>query len=104
MRYECKQCGTEFTKDWGPASCPKCGSKDLWITGGETRAILIVLAACLGVLAVMLCCLLLPLEALWGGYGAALKLGAVIGGVVAFLVAFPISVWSILKRRKREHR
>ena len=84
MKYECKHCGTEFALGWGPASCPKCATKDVWITGGKTSRVLIIIILYLLFLAILY---LLAYVAFFGG---------VIGGVVAL----PAAIWSILKKRK----
>ena len=84
MQYECKQCGTEFTKAWGSAKCPKCKSKDLWITGGETTTILLSLAIAITFLAVLYL----------------VSYVAFFGGIIGVVVAFPFAVWFILRRRK----
>ena len=84
MQFECKQCATEFEKGWGQAACPKCGSKDLWTTGGETNAIARVLV----VAAVMLILFYLLSPLLF------------LGGMIGAVVAVPAVIWVVLKRRK----
>jgi len=84
MEYECKQCGAEFTKAWGPAKCPQCEGKDLWITGGEATTIACMLAGALFLLAVLFL----------------VSYVAFFGAIIGFLVAIPFGVWSILSKRK----
>ena len=85
MKYECKQCGTKFMKDFGKASCPQCGSNDLWTTGGEVKAVLIILTVQLAILIFLF--LLSP--------------SAFLGGIIASLLMLPVIVYSIFKRRKK---
>lgn len=35
MQFECRRCDATFSKNWGVAKCPECGSQELWTTGGE---------------------------------------------------------------------
>ena len=85
MQYECKQCGSQFSKAWGPAKCAECGSKDLWITGGEITSILLLWSVALVLLTILFLVSYL----------------AFFGGIVGALVALPITTWSVLRRRKK---
>lgn len=85
MEYECKKCGTRFAKAWGPASCPKCGSKEVWITAGAGKVLGLALAV-----AVVILVIFYLVSSL-----------AFFGGIIGVLVAFPFVVWSTLRRRKR---
>jgi len=84
MQYECKECKAKFEKNLGQAACPKCGSRNLWVTGGETEAVFRVLALVAAVLLVFY--FLSP----------TLFLGALIGAAIAT----PLVIWSVYRLRK----
>jgi len=43
MKYKCKDCGNDFEKTCAllVLKCPKCGSKDIFITGGIMKTFII---------------------------------------------------------------
>ena len=84
MKYECRQCGTGFEKSMGQASCPKCGSRSLWTTGGEARAALLV-TAYFG-LFLLLANRISPL--------------IFFGGAIAAAFFLPYGIWFAFSRRK----
>ena len=85
MEYECKKCGTSFTKYLGQAKCPKCGNKDFWITGGISKQIFLFLAI-LG--------LLLIVTFLF-------SFVAFFGVLIGTFFALPISVYNLYTKYKR---
>jgi hypothetical protein len=86
MEYECKKCEASFTKVWGPAKCPKCGSKELWVTGGAAKSLLLTVTVAVAFLGILYL----------------VSYVAFFGGIIGVLVAFPFVVWSVLKRRKKD--
>lgn len=103
MQFECRRCGATFSKNWGVAKCPECGSQELWTTGGEGQALLRVGVVLLVVVAVVFLC---PIQAILGpivgdGMAAVVRFGASIGAGVGLLIGAPLAVWAAFSRRKR---
>jgi hypothetical protein len=92
MDYECRQCGTGFTKRWGGAKCPGCGGRDLWITTGATIVILEMVLRMVAVLA--------PLLAITFLVSYVAFFGAVIAAAFFLVFGLPWAVWTMLRARK----
>jgi hypothetical protein len=103
MQFECKRCGATFSRNWGVAKCPQCGSQELWTTGGEAQALLRVGGVLLlVVVAVFLCPVQAVLAPVVGdSMAAVIRFGASIGFGVGLLVGAPLVVWAVLSRRKK---
>ena len=85
MECECKQCGNIFTKSFGTLKCPNCKSKDLWIITGITKQIFLTLVIIVIFLVIAIFIHLLVFYVF----------------LIGFLLAFPASIWSMLRKRKK---